>query len=37
VARSIRDELLFRVPVVAVACGSLPRYEMKAKRVVVKG
>lgn len=36
VARSIRDELLFRVPVVAVACGSLPRYEMKARRVVLK-
>jgi phenylacetate-CoA ligase len=37
VARSIRDELLFRVPVIVVACGSLPRYEMKAKRVMVKG
>jgi len=35
VARAIRDELLFRVPVNAVACGSLPRYEMKAKRVVL--
>ena len=36
VARAIRDELLFRVPVLAVACGSLPRYEMKARRVVIK-
>jgi phenylacetate-CoA ligase len=34
VARAIRDELLFRVPVAAVAPGSLPRYEMKARRVV---
>jgi phenylacetate-CoA ligase len=34
VARAIRDELLFRVPVICVACGSLPRYEMKARRVV---
>jgi len=34
VARAIRDELLFRVPVTMVACGMLPRYEMKAKRVV---
>jgi phenylacetate-CoA ligase len=34
VARALRDELLFRVPVNPVACGSLPRYEMKAKRVV---
>jgi phenylacetate-CoA ligase len=37
VARAIRDDLLFRVPVVAVACGSLPRYEMKARRVVTNG
>jgi phenylacetate-CoA ligase len=36
VARAIRDDLLFRVPVAAVPCGSLPRYEMKARRVVVK-
>ena len=36
VARSIRDDLLFRVPVTAVSCGTLPRYEMKARRVVVK-
>jgi phenylacetate-CoA ligase len=36
VARAIRDDLLFRVPVTAVPCGSLPRYEMKARRVVVR-
>jgi phenylacetate-CoA ligase len=36
VARSIRDDLLFRVPVTAVSCGTLPRYEMKARRVVVR-
>ena len=35
VARAIRDELLFRVPVAAVEPGSLPRYEMKARRVVI--
>lgn len=36
VARAIRDELLLRVPVTAVAGGSLPRYEMKARRVVFR-
>ena len=36
VARAIRDELLFRVEVAAVAPGTLPRYEMKARRVVVR-
>jgi phenylacetate-CoA ligase len=34
VSRAIRDGLLFRVEVRAVACGSLPRFEMKAKRLV---
>jgi phenylacetate-CoA ligase len=34
VSRAVRDELLFRVEVRAVACGSLPRFEMKAKRLV---
>lgn len=34
VARAIRDELLFRVEVVGVPAGFLPRFEMKAKRVV---
>jgi phenylacetate-CoA ligase len=37
VARAIRDDLLFRVPVTAVPPGSLPRYEMKARRVVERG
>jgi phenylacetate-CoA ligase len=36
VARAIRDELLFRVPVTAVPAGTLPRYEMKARRVMVR-
>jgi phenylacetate-CoA ligase len=36
VARAIRDELLFRVPVTAVPAGTLPRYEMKARRVLVR-
>ncbi|HKB01492.1 MAG TPA: AMP-binding protein [Gemmataceae bacterium] len=36
VARAIRDDLLFRVDVEAVSPGSLPRYEMKARRVVVR-
>lgn len=34
VARAVRDELLFRVAVTAVPPGSLPRFEMKARRVV---
>jgi phenylacetate-CoA ligase len=34
VSRVIRDELLFRAEVRSVAPGSLPRYEMKARRVV---
>jgi len=36
VARAVRDELLFRVEVLAVAAGSLPRFELKARRVVHK-
>jgi phenylacetate-CoA ligase len=34
VSRAIRDELLFRVEVVTVAPRSLPRFEMKARRLV---
>lgn len=34
VAKAIRDELLFRVEVQAVAEGSLPRFEMKARRIL---
>jgi len=34
VSRAVRDELLFRVDVTAVPCGSLPRFEMKARRIV---
>lgn len=37
VARAIRDELLFRAEVRAVAPGSLPRFEMKARRVMKMG
>jgi phenylacetate-CoA ligase len=37
VSRAVRDELLFRVEVSAVACGSLPRFEMKARRIVRQG
>jgi len=36
VERAIRDELLFRAEVKTVAPGSLPRYEMKSRRVQVK-
>jgi phenylacetate-CoA ligase len=36
VERAIRDELLFRAEVRTVAPGSLPRYEMKARRVVIR-
>jgi phenylacetate-CoA ligase len=35
-ARTIRDELLFRAEVTLVPAGSLPRFEMKASRVVRK-
>jgi phenylacetate-CoA ligase len=35
VDKAIRDALLFRARVVAVAPGSLPRFEMKARRVRV--
>ena len=34
VARAVRDDLLFRVEVTAVAAGALPRFEMKARRLV---
>lgn len=34
VSRAVRDEFLFRVAVQSVKCGSLPRFEMKAKRLV---
>jgi phenylacetate-CoA ligase len=33
VGRAVRDELLFRIEVIAVAPGNLPRFEMKARRV----
>jgi phenylacetate-CoA ligase len=36
VGRAIRDELLFRVVVNAVLPNSLPRFEMKARRVVLE-
>jgi phenylacetate-CoA ligase len=36
VDRAIRDELLFRAEVSVVAPGSLPRFEMKARRLVKK-
>jgi phenylacetate-CoA ligase len=34
VGRAVRDELLFRVDVAAAPCGSLPRFELKARRLV---
>lgn len=37
VSRAVRDELLFRVEVRPAAPGSLPRFEMKARRVVREG
>lgn len=37
VGRAVRDELLFRVEVTAAAAGSLPRFELKAKRLVRHG
>jgi phenylacetate-CoA ligase len=36
VSRAVRDELLFRVEVVAVEPGTLPRFELKARRVIEK-
>jgi phenylacetate-CoA ligase len=36
VGRAVRDEFLFRVEVTAVPPGSLPRFELKARRVVEK-
>jgi phenylacetate-CoA ligase len=36
VARAVRDDLLFRAEVIAVPPGALPRFELKAKRVVRK-
>lgn len=37
VSRAVRDELLFRVEVSPAPPGSLPRFEMKAKRIVHAG
>jgi phenylacetate-CoA ligase len=37
VGLAIREQLLFRAEVTAVAPGSLPRYEMKAQRISRKG
>ncbi|MBX9583658.1 MAG: AMP-binding protein [Gemmataceae bacterium] len=37
VSRAVRDELLFRVEVAAADTGTLPRFEMKAKRLVRHG
>jgi phenylacetate-CoA ligase len=34
VGRAVRDELLFRVEVSPAPCGSLPRFDLKARRVV---
>jgi phenylacetate-CoA ligase len=36
VCDAIRDELMFRAEVALVAPGTLPRFEMKAQRVVIK-
>jgi phenylacetate-CoA ligase len=34
VSRAIRDELFFRAEVTEVAAGTLPRFELKAKRII---
>jgi phenylacetate-CoA ligase len=36
VSDAIRDELMFRAEVALVAPGTLPRFEMKARRIVIK-
>ncbi len=37
IGRAVRDELLFRTAVVPVPVGTLPRFEMKARRLVRTG
>jgi phenylacetate-CoA ligase len=37
IGRAVRDELLFRVDVTPAPPGSLPRFELKARRVVRRG
>lgn len=37
IGHAIQDVLSWRPSVTAVACGSLPRFEMKAKRVIRRG
>jgi phenylacetate-CoA ligase len=37
IGRAIRDELLFRAEVTTVSTGTLPRFEMKARRIVRRG
>ena len=36
VSRTIRDELFFRADVMEVSSGTLPRFELKAKRIIKK-
>lgn len=36
IGRALRDEFLFRIDVTAVPPGTLPRFEMKSRRVVLK-
>jgi phenylacetate-CoA ligase len=36
IGRAIRDEMLFRAEVTTVPAGTLPRFEMKARRIVQK-
>jgi phenylacetate-CoA ligase len=36
VGRALRDEFLFRIDVTPVAAGTLPRFEMKSRRIVLK-
>jgi phenylacetate-CoA ligase len=36
ISKTLRDELLFRAEVVAVPPGTLPRFEMKSRRLVIR-
>ena len=36
IGRAVRTELLFRMEVICLAPGSLPRFELKARRVLRK-
>jgi len=36
ISQAVRDKFLFRADIRVVPSGSLPRFEMKARRIVIK-